>query len=123
IRQPRAMIRAAHWVGHFHAAHERLVDDRSLAFLKRYDDAYYRGWARRTLEFARPLRARFPWLTDICERDEWFAPLLAEPPTVVHGEFYANNVLVRRKRVRMVSEDAWGVGGSVYVMIGLVEYR
>src|SRR5947209_7662612 len=49
IRQPRAMIRAAHWVGHFHAAHERLVDDRSLAFLKRYDDAYYRGWARRTL--------------------------------------------------------------------------
>jgi hypothetical protein len=120
-RQPRAMIQAAQWVGHFHAAHERCVDDRSLAFLKRYDDAYYRGWAQRTLEFAAPLHARFPWLTDVCERDEWFAPLLDDPPTVIHGEFYAKNVLVRRQHVFMVDWESTAVAAGAVDLAALTE--
>lgn len=120
-RQPRAMVEAARWVGRFHAAHERCVDDRSLAFLKRYDDAYYRGWARRTLEFARPLHARFPWLARICEGDEWFTPLMARRPTVIHGEFYAKNVLVRRHRVFMVDWESAAVAAGEIDLAALTE--
>src|SRR5213593_3055278 len=61
-RQPRAMAQTARWLARFHAHHQPRVGEPSLSFLKRYDAAYYRGWARRTFEFARPLRVRFPWL-------------------------------------------------------------
>src|SRR5207244_6889262 len=98
-RQPRAMAQAACWIGQFHAAHEKHSNRVSLAFLKRYDPRYYRGWAQRTLEFSRPLHSRFPWLIRLCKSEEWFAPLLASPPTVIHGEFYAKTVLVRDQSV------------------------
>ncbi|PYQ79678.1 MAG: hypothetical protein DMG01_08185 [Acidobacteria bacterium] len=120
-RQPRAMIQAARWVGRFHAGHEKRVDDLSLAFLKRYDDAYYRGWARRTLEFSRPLHGRFPWLTKICKGDQWFTPLVAEPPTVIHGEFYAKNVLVRRHSVFMVDWESAAVAAGEIDVAALTE--
>jgi len=43
-RQPHALVDSARWIGQFHAAHERRVAEPSLAFLKRYDAKYYRGW-------------------------------------------------------------------------------
>lgn len=68
--------------------------------LLRYDGAYYRLWIERALEFSRQRNVLEPngdW-----ERMEWLAGrygqvidrLLALPATLVHGEFYASNVLV-----------------------------
>jgi hypothetical protein len=93
---PRPMVQTARWLAQFHAHHVPRVGESSLAFLKRYDAAYYRGWAQRTFKFARPLRARFPWLAELrAGGDAWFAPLLSAVPTVIHGEFFAKTVLVR----------------------------
>jgi len=109
-RQPRGMAQAARWLARFHTAQESRVRDSALSFLKRYDGKYYRGWAQRTFEFARPLQTRFPWLTELnqCE-DTWFAPLLAEPQTVIHGESYAKNVLVRGKNSFIVDWESAAV--------------
>ena len=113
-RQPQAMAQTARWIGRFHAAHQRRIGDLSLAFLKRYDADYYRGWARRTLEFSRPLHGRFSWLAKLCEADEWFAPLLEKSPTVIHGEFYAKTILVRNQSVFMVDwESAAFAAGEI----------
>src|SRR5438094_9124808 len=73
-RQPRGMTQAASWIGKFHAVHEQRIEDPLLAFLRRYNAEYYRGWAQRTFEFSRPLHGRFPWLTKLYRADEWFAP-------------------------------------------------
>ena len=67
-------------------------------FLLDYDPAYYRRWIERARSFAAapgqpPARLRAV---------EWLAPryeaaseeLLALPRTIIHGEFYASNVLV-----------------------------
>ena len=106
-RQPRTMAQTAGWLGQFHSHHEARVDDASLSFLIRYDAAYYRGWATRTFEFARPLRERFPWLVKLRRAgDRWFAPLLTGAPTVVHGEFYAKTVLVRDENLFMVDWES-----------------
>jgi hypothetical protein len=120
-RQPRAMAQAARWIADFHAAHEQRSDQRSLAFLKRYDAQYYRGWARRTLDFSGPLHARFPWLTRLCESDGWFAPLLAAPPTVIHGEFYAKTVLVRNQSVFMVDWESAAIAAGEIDLAALTE--
>jgi hypothetical protein len=121
VRQPRAMTQAARWIGQFHAAHQEQVDDDSLAFLKRYDAGYYRGWSRRTHEFARPLDGRFPWLARLCNSDDWFARLLAAPPTVIHGEFYAKTVLVRKESVFMVDWESAAIAAGEIDLAALTE--
>ena len=66
-RQQRAMAESARWIGKFHAIHEARVHEPEFSFLKRYDAEYYRGWWRRTFEFANPLRRRFTWLNKLRE--------------------------------------------------------
>jgi aminoglycoside phosphotransferase (APT) family kinase protein len=63
--------------------------------LIQYDAEYYLGWARRALRFAAKLSDSLPWLPALCARFEDLIPhLLASPATVIHGEFYPQNVLV-----------------------------
>ena len=121
VRQPRAMAGSTRWIGRFHAAHQGHVNDASLTFLKRYDAEYYRGWARRTCEFAHPLHGRFPWLARLCKSDDWFAPLLAEPPSVIHGEFYAKTVLVRKQSLFMVDWESAAVAAGEIDLGALTE--
>jgi len=121
VRQPWAMTQASHWIGRFHALHREHVDDDSLAFLKRYDAEYYRGWSQRTYEFARPLHGRFTWLARLCKSDDWFAPLLEARPTVIHGEFYAKTILVRNESVFMVDWESAAVAAGEIDLAALTE--
>ncbi len=120
-RQPQGMTQAASWIGKFHAAHEQRIEDPSLAFLRRYNADYYRGWAQRTFEFSRPLHGRFSWLAKLYRADEWFAPLLAEPQTVIHGEFYAKTILVRNQRVFMVDWESAAIAAGEIDLAALTE--
>src|SRR5262245_38698115 len=100
ICKPKPMLQATRWLARFHAWNETRVNSPALTFLKRYDAPYYRGWARRTIEFARPLQSRFPWLRELARRgDAWFAPMLPAAATVIHGEFIAKTVLVRGEQL------------------------
>ena len=121
-RQPRALTMSARWLGEFHRAHEARVRDPGLAFLKRYRADYYRGWAARTLEYAAPLEGRFPWLAALrgCG-DAWFRPLLDATPTVIHGEFYAKTVLVRKGRLFMVDWESAAVAAGEIDLASLTE--
>ena len=93
--QPETMLRAAEWIGRFHAANEPRVSMAALSFLNRYDSEYYLGWVRRTSLFAGSLHQHFPLLTTLSERiEECIDILLSAPPTVIHGEYYPHNVLV-----------------------------
>src|SRR5437667_1758195 len=121
-RQPRALARSARWIARFHAAHEARAQDPEFSFLKRYDSDYYRGWAERTFKFARPLFGRFPWLLELRETgDGWFAPLVAAPATVVHGEFYAKTVLVRNERLFMVDWESAAIAPGEIDLATLTE--
>ena len=87
---------AAGWIGRFHAAAEELLSSAPESFLNTYDAEYYLGWVRRTSQFAGDLHRRFPWLATLCERFEDAVRLLLKPPlTIIHGEYYRENVLFR----------------------------
>ncbi len=108
-----ALGEAARWLGRFHAATAAGNAFRPPGFLKVYDAAYYRGWARRTVEYAGPLGEHFPWLGALCSRFAEHGPrLLGSAPAVIHGEFYPANVLVHRGQVYPVDWEsaAWGPG-------------
>lgn len=112
--QARARTQSARWLAGFHAAFESWGRDPAFSFLKRYDAAYYRGWASRTFEFAAPLRPRFPWLTTLEDcGDAWFAPLLMPPLTLIHGEFYARTVLVREEKLFITDWESAAAPGDI----------
>jgi aminoglycoside phosphotransferase (APT) family kinase protein len=88
---------AARWLARLHAALALDLDrHREEARLIEHDADFYRGWIERAGRFARgrgdASAATVAWL---CERhDQVVEALLAQPRTVLHGEFYASNVLV-----------------------------
>ncbi|MBU6401778.1 MAG: hypothetical protein KGS61_15785 [Verrucomicrobia bacterium] len=122
ISQPVAMSLAARWLGKFHRSQQVRLGNVATAFLKRYDADYYAGWVQRAWAFARPVRRRFPWLAILCAHaHRMFAPLLAAPATIVHGEFYINNVLVRRKQVYPVDWESAAIGPGEIDLAALTE--
>ena len=122
ISQPVAMVLSARWLGRFHAAQQARASSDPSSFLKRYDAKYYGGWVERAAQFTAPLQARFPWLVKLCKRaGDMFAPLLAGPPTVIHGEFYINNILVRRKSVFPVDWESAALAPGEIDLAALTE--
>jgi hypothetical protein len=100
---PDAMALAARWVGHFHAAADTHLQHTSATGLIVYDEEYYLGWARRTLHFAGPLHRRFAWLSSLCERySRMAASLPTKTQTVIHGEYYPDNILFHNGIIRPV---------------------
>jgi aminoglycoside phosphotransferase (APT) family kinase protein len=83
---------AARWLARFHVA---LAPERERyrreARLLDHDAGFYRRWIERAQEFAgdpKPVE----WLA--ARHEQVVEALLALPQTVLHGEFYASNVLV-----------------------------
>ena len=96
-----AVIHAARWIGRFHASSENQLSRRRLSFLRRYDEPYYVGWARRTNRLFGDRRSELPWLPRLCSMFEELVPdLLGARKTVIHGEYYPSNVVYRDRMSR-----------------------
>ena len=90
---------AAAWLGAMHRQlGEELDRHRASGRLLEYDGAHYRCWIERARRFARAPgqpRSRGRSVDSLLARYEpAIEELLAIPKTVIHGEFYASNVLV-----------------------------
>lgn len=116
------MKRAARWIARFHVANESNVTTKHWRFLKRYDKDYYLGWVWRTSEFAGPLHKRFPWLRGLCARaSELLAPLMAFRPTVIHGEYYPQNILFHRGQVCPIDWESAAIAEGLIDLATLTE--
>jgi hypothetical protein len=86
-------LEAARWLARFHASQAcRPSIARALApGLLEHDYAFYRGWLRRALTFGGSR------VEEIEESYQAATEMLLETPrTLIHGEFYASNVLAQR---------------------------
>jgi len=110
-----AMAAAAGWIGRFH----RLTQTRGITggpvWMKSYTRQYYMGWVRRTLKSSSSLPRKFPWVEAVCRSaSDLLAPLLDQPLSIVHGEYYPHNVLYHRGRVYPVDwESAARAAGEI----------
>jgi thiamine kinase-like enzyme len=91
--------RAARWLARMHSQFAAQVERHAGdAHLVRHDRAYYRRWVERARQYAgqeerhRGDRPGIEWL--VTRYDGVVERLVALPVTVIHGEFYASNVLV-----------------------------
>jgi hypothetical protein len=87
---------AAVWIGEFHRRNEARSAE-LVSLLRRYNLAYYLRWARRTMILAAPLG--LTWLPQVCAAYEKMAKEFSNAAlTIIHGEFYPKNILVRADR-------------------------
>lgn len=91
-----AIVRAAEWIGSFHRFHET-AGQGSPERLNRHDGDYFAACAERALANSASVAERYPWIDSLtrCFEAE-FVPRLLRRPTVIHGEFYPENVLIER---------------------------
>jgi thiamine kinase-like enzyme len=121
-REPAALAPAARWIGRFHRRSTAHLRRESLPFLNAYSAEYYLGWARRTLRFAEGLHSRFPWLMGLCKRfEEALALLLAPPLSVIHGEYYPGNILLRKGKIYPVDWESAAVAAGEIDIASLTE--
>jgi hypothetical protein len=121
VEDPRAIVRVAAWLGAFHADAATRVPALAGA-LNVYDAEYYAGWAQRSLRYLPHLADDFAWLGDVCQAFGRIGDrLAAEPLTVVHGEFYPENVLLRDEAIRPVDWEWAGVAAGEVDLAALTE--
>ena len=109
---------AARWLARFHVAMAADLDRHlSEARLIDHDAAFYRRWIERARQFAADAKP-VEWLA--ARHDQIVEALSTQPRTVLHGEFYASNVLVSDKRVAPVDWELTGAGPGLTDLAALV---
>lgn len=105
----KSLIRAAAgWIGRFHAMADERIAEGLPTFLKRFDMDLYVRRARGALAAAGDLSTR-TWLSALVDRFEPFiAPFFETRTTVVHGDYYLHNLLVRDGTLIPID---WGMAG------------
>jgi hypothetical protein len=117
-----AMASAAGWLGSFHARAERWLTGQTPSF-RWHEAAYYQTWAHRTLKFARRTGHASSWLQSLCERPEGFIrPLLEASPTVIHGEFYPENILTHKGQIRPIDWETAAIAPGHIDLASLTEW-
>ena len=117
--QQRALAGAARWIGQFHRLASK-VNRSARRRLKRYDLAFYAGWAVRTLQLAD--REQHGWLVPLCANAPGaLAALLDEPDVVIHGEFYPSNVLVSDQRIYPVDWETTAIAAGEIDLAALTD--
>jgi aminoglycoside phosphotransferase (APT) family kinase protein len=120
---------AARWLGRMHSSLAAEAPRHAeVGRLLDHDAAFYRRWMERAREFARDSAAAagraeaVDWLAE--RHDTVVEALTAEPRTVIHGEFYASNVLVDADptipRVAPVDWELAAVGPGLTDLAALV---
>ena len=121
-RNAEYMYAAARWIGEFHAGQQIASSAPRTMPLSAYDENYYMGWIRRTREYSSRLPPEFSWIGQVCD----LAPailrrLLTAPYTVVHGEYYPKNIMIKEGRVYPVDWESAALAPGEIDLASLIE--
>jgi hypothetical protein len=117
---PDGLPLAAAWIGAFHRQTALLRRTWPHA-LNQYDAPYLEHWMRRGLRLEREAQATHAALPTI-ERvvDTALALLTSGPRVVIHGDYYADNVLYANGAMCPIDWERTGVGGGELDLAALV---
>jgi hypothetical protein len=105
-------LQVARWAARFHSAFDPVAARAAVPALLEYDASYYWRWLERARRSAGSILNRI-----VGRYDRVVDTLLESPRTLVHGEFYASNILVGKQgsemRVCPVDWEMAGIGPSL----------
>lgn len=115
------LSRAAHWIGSFHRFHD-LRAKAPPGCLNRERRASFQACVARAVDRCEELREGYPWFRPLArEYEAVFCSLFARRPTVIHGEYYPANVLVRDGSVFPVDWERAAVSAGEIDLAALIE--
>lgn len=114
------MIKAAEWIARFHAHFE--TTNCEFKFLNKYTFQYYMQWIEKTKEVCSQLAVPFSWLHQFCENaGRLFSDFALEPMTLIHGEYYHNNILSKNGVIYPVDWESTAIGVAEIDLASLLE--
>jgi Phosphotransferase enzyme family len=123
--EPGAMSRgiaaAASWIGSFHRFHETRAAERP-GRLARHDRASFAACVARARSQCEPLRDEHPWLEQLVDEYEAvFCNLFPRRATVIHGEYYPENILLRDGEILPVDWERAAISAGEIDLAALTE--
>ena len=113
-----AFLKAAIWIGMFHSISEKKYPD----FLKIYDTSFYRSWSSRFEHIMLSYQEEHPWLKGLVKYFENNIEILtAAPQTIVHGEYYPENILIKGGLIYPVDWESSAIGPGEIDLASLIE--
>jgi hypothetical protein len=119
-----AWLRAARWLARLHTRFMGASDTLARsAPLLHYDAAFYRLWLERVERFQVAVLRQAVWETLAGTYDRAIERLIRLPSTLIHGEFYASNILVQEaqegRRICPVDWETAAVGPGLIDLAAL----
>lgn len=120
---PRLALQwAAAWLGHFHRMSSPCINRPALSFMTRHERTYYLGWADRTRLWAKEQGLYSAWLAKLCDEFDDIADFLSQTQdTIIHGEFYPDNVLLLGHDVYPIDWESAAIGPGEVDLVTLAE--
>jgi thiamine kinase-like enzyme len=91
-------------------------------FLTVYNRAYFMAWANRFKSLSTGLRVEFSWLDDLLG---YFVAhihvLTTSPHTIIHGEYYPRNILMKAGDIYPVDWESTAIGPGEIDLASLIE--
>jgi thiamine kinase-like enzyme len=109
---------AAAWVGGLHKHWE----NKAPSFVKVYDQSYYSLLAEQVKSLIPRLKGDYPWFANVCTFFSDNINLLTNSPqTVIHGEYYPKNILVRNNTIYPIDWESAAVAPGEIDLASLIE--
>jgi len=119
-KSKNGLLHAARWLGNFHR--ENSKHPATYSILDRYDAEYFLKWARQTKSFISASQNQLIWLEDLCDQyEEVVNFLLSAEQTIIHGEFYTSNILIRGENVYPIDWESAAVAAGEVDLAALTE--
>jgi thiamine kinase-like enzyme len=112
-------LRAAGWIARLH----RIYLNKAPSFVKVYDREYYFVWTKRMQNEVAIIESH-PWLTDVIRYfNEHIDILTAAPQTLIHGEYYSKNILIRDEDVFPIDWESAACAPGEIDLASIIEAR
>ena len=112
------LAKAAEWIARFHG----LFSSRQPASIKIYDEQYYTSWLTRFEKLFYSDREKHPDVTDIIQYfNNNIELLISKSQTIVHGEYYPKNILIKDGLIYPVDWECAAISAGEIDLASLIE--
>lgn len=113
-----SMEKAAQWIGEFHRHNENISSNQLI----NYNSGYYMQWVENVQMLVKELNSSEKYITDSCNYfSQNVHSFASEYQTLIHGEFYPNNILFKNATIFPIDWESAAIGAGEIDLVSLTD--